>query len=122
MAENLERDDRSKSRRKTKATGFSLSNNAVESEKSQREKENEDVKDIISRLDESLVRKLAIRSLRRGIGSMDYMDTFLIMEDDLDDTENVGELWQSSTERPHDETSTQDACNSQNPGSDPDPT
>jgi hypothetical protein len=24
-----------------------------------------------------------------GIGSMDYIDTLLIMEDDLDDTENV---------------------------------
>ena len=71
-------------------------------------------------MDESLVRKLAIRSLRRGIGSMDYIDTLLIMEDDLDDTENVGELWQSSTERPHEETPTQDAGNSQNPGPDPD--
>jgi hypothetical protein len=73
-------------------------------------------------LDESLVRELAIPSLRRGIGSMDYIDTLLIMEDYLDDTENVGELWQSSTKRPHDETSTQDAGNSQNPGPDPDPT
>ena len=44
MAENRERDDRGKSRRKTKATGFRLSNNPVESEESQRENENEDVK------------------------------------------------------------------------------
>ena len=37
------------------------------------------------------VKKLAIRSLRRGIGSMDYIDyidTLLIMEDDLDDDSN----------------------------------
>lgn len=32
-----------------------------------------------------MLRKLAIRSLRRGIGSMDYIDSLLIMEDDLDD-------------------------------------
>ena len=32
-----------------------------------------------------MVKKLAIRSLRRGIGSMDYIDTLLIMEDDLDE-------------------------------------
>lgn len=39
-----------------------------------------------------MVRKLAIRSLRRGIGSMDYIETLLIMEDDLDDNgESLGE-------------------------------
>lgn len=32
-----------------------------------------------------MVRKLCIRSLRRGIGSMDYVHGLLIMEDDLDD-------------------------------------
>lgn len=32
-----------------------------------------------------MVRKLAIRGLRRGIGSMDYIHTLLIMEDDLDE-------------------------------------
>ena len=31
-----------------------------------------------------MVRKLAIRGLRRGVGSMDYIHTLLIMEDDLD--------------------------------------
>ena len=43
-----------------------------------------------------MVKKLAIRSLRRGIGSMDYIDTLLIMEDDLDeddqDAERLGEF------------------------------
>lgn len=33
-----------------------------------------------------MVRKLAIRSLRRGIGSMDYIHTLLIAEDDLDES------------------------------------
>ena len=31
------------------------------------------------------MQKLAIRSLRSGIGSMDNIDTLLIMEDDLDE-------------------------------------
>lgn len=39
-----------------------------------------------------MVRKLAIRSLRRGIGSMDYIDTLLIMEDDLDEDPEDSEL------------------------------
>ena len=47
-----------------------------------------------------MVKKLAIRSLRRGIGSMDYIDTLLIMEDDLDeddqDAERLGEFGESS--------------------------
>lgn len=34
-----------------------------------------------------MVRKLAIRGLRRGIGSMDYIHSLLIMEDDLDEIE-----------------------------------
>ena len=43
------------------------------------------------------MRKLAIRCLRRGIGSMDYIDTLLIMEDDLDENpEDVGEFGESS--------------------------
>ena len=39
-----------------------------------------------------MVRKLAVRSLRRGVGSMDYIHTLLIMEDDLDDTDETGEM------------------------------
>ena len=31
-----------------------------------------------------MTRKLAIRSVRRGVGSMDYIHTLLIMEDNLD--------------------------------------
>ena len=46
-----------------------------------------------------MVRKLAIRSLRRGIGSMDYIDSLLIMEDDLDENQeddDLGEFGESS--------------------------
>lgn len=48
-----------------------------------------------------MVRKLAIRSLRRGIGSMDYIDTLLIMKDDLDEideSEQMGEFGEHSSE------------------------
>ena len=45
-----------------------------------------------------MVKKLAIRSLQRGIGSMDYIETLLIMEDELDEDENFGELDNSATE------------------------
>ncbi len=50
-----------------------------------------------------MVKKLAIRSLRRGIGSMDYIDTLLIMEDDLDedeDEERLGAFGESSNDNP----------------------
>ena len=42
----------------------------------------------INTLYNTTLRKIAIRSLRRGIGSMDYIQSLLIMEDDLD--ENMG--------------------------------
>ena len=45
-----------------------------------------------------MVGKLAIRSLQRGIGSIDYIETLLIMEDELDENENFGELDNSATE------------------------
>ena len=46
-----------------------------------------------------MVRKLAVRSLRRGIGSMDYISTLLIVEDDLDEeTEDMGEFGEHSEE------------------------
>ena len=44
-----------------------------------------------------MVRKLAIRGLRRGIGSMDYIHTLLIMEDDLDEDD----MGQFGSEEPH---------------------
>ena len=46
-----------------------------------------------------MVRKLAIRSLRCGIGSMDCISTLLIMEDDLDEeNEDMGEFGKQSEE------------------------
>ena len=41
--------------------------------------------EFVQTLDQAMVTKLCIRSLRRGIGSMDYIHGLLIMEDDLDD-------------------------------------
>lgn len=35
------------------------------------------------------MRKLAVRGLRRGVGSMDYIHTLLIMEDDLDESGDI---------------------------------
>jgi hypothetical protein len=43
-------------------------------------------------MDEAFVRKLAIRCLLRGIGNMDYIDMLLIMEDDLDENQEDGDL------------------------------
>ena len=40
-------------------------------------------------LDDQIVQKFAIRSLRRGIGSMDCIHTLLIAEDDLDEDAEV---------------------------------
>ena len=40
-------------------------------------------------LDDQMVRKLAIRSLRQGTGSMDYIHTLLIAEDDNDEDAEV---------------------------------
>ncbi|CAB4002905.1 Hypothetical predicted protein [Paramuricea clavata] len=71
--------------------GLSQSN-VNETEDQQREKEHNDVKTLIYSLDDTTVRKLAIRSLRRGIGSMDYIDTLLIAEDDLDTNDNTEEV------------------------------
>jgi len=42
------------------------------------------LQEFINTLDSATVKKLCIRSLRRGIGSMDYIDSLLIMEDDQD--------------------------------------
>ena len=41
------------------------------------------------------MRKLAIRSLRRGVGSMDYIESLLIMEDDLDEDESLDDFGNS---------------------------
>ncbi|KAM7429947.1 hypothetical protein ABFA07_019245 [Porites harrisoni] len=46
-------------------------------------------KDCIQTLDEPMVHKLCVRSLQCGLGSMDYIHSLLIMDDDNDsDTES----------------------------------
>ena len=50
-----------------------------------------------------MVRKLAIRSLRRGIGSMDYIETLLIIDDDLvNQDESMGDFGGSISEQSND--------------------
>ncbi|KAJ7391461.1 hypothetical protein OS493_018508 [Desmophyllum pertusum] len=51
------------------------------SEEQVRDLENQRVKDFILTLDEEMAKKLAIRALQRGVGSMDFVDMLLIMED-----------------------------------------
>lgn len=58
------------------------------SEEEERIKENNDVKEFIQTLNEPMVRKLCIRSLCQGVGSMDYIHGLLIAEDDIDGDEN----------------------------------
>ncbi len=63
---------------------------------------------LIYSLEEKTVRKLAIRSLRRGIGSMDYIEILLIAEDDLDeDTEVSDDFGNDAMDTETGETSTQ---------------
>ena len=74
-----------------------------------------------------MVKKLAIHSLRRGIGSMDYIDTLLIMEDDLDeDDQDAERLGESSHDNPlnsgTDPCQSQSPSQSQNPNPTPEPT
>ena len=41
------------------------------------------IQEFLQTLGEPMVRKLCVRSLQRGKGSMDYIHSLLIMEDDL---------------------------------------
>ena len=52
------------------------------------------------------MRKLCVRSLRRGVGSMDFIQGLLIMEDDLDEGHEEDE----SDVTPTSSTSTDLAC------------
>ncbi|XP_029182486.2 uncharacterized protein LOC114950455 isoform X2 [Acropora millepora] len=51
------------------------------SEAQERDLENQRVKEFILTLDEEMAKKLAIRALQRGVGSMEFIDMLLIMED-----------------------------------------
>lgn len=53
--------------------------------------------EFVQTLDQAMVMRLCIRSLRRGIGSMDYIHGLLIMEDDLDDEIGTNERSVSTT-------------------------
>ncbi|XP_068742318.1 P2X purinoceptor 7-like [Montipora capricornis] len=71
------------------------------SEENERVAENQQVKDFINTLDSATIKKLCIRSLRRGIGSLDYIDSLLIMEDDLDnanDEDDIAEVHSPAAE------------------------
>ena len=46
------------------------------------------LQDFINTLDSLTIKKLCIRSLRWGIGSLDYIDSLLIMEDNDKDNDN----------------------------------
>ena len=45
------------------------------------------IQEFISTLDEKMVRQLCVSALSRGVGSMEYVDSLLIMEDDENDVE-----------------------------------
>ena len=53
--------------------------------------------EFVQTLDQAMVLRLCIRSLRRGLGSMDYIHGLLIMEDDLDDEIRPNERSLSTT-------------------------
>lgn len=46
------------------------------------------LQDFINTLNSLTIKKLCIRSLRWGIGSLDYIDSLLIMEDNNKDNDN----------------------------------
>ena len=60
-----------------------------------------------------MVQKLAILCLHRGIGSMDYIDTLMIMEDDLDD-DDLGEFGESLMTRSANNDPTQQDASGEN--------
>ena len=50
------------------------------------------LQDFINTLYSATIKKLCIRSLRRGIGSLDYIDSLLIMEADLDNDNDEDDI------------------------------
>ena len=50
------------------------------------------LQDFINALDSETIKKLCIRSLKREIGSLDYIDSLFIMEDDLDNDNNEDDI------------------------------
>ena len=56
------------------------------------------LQEFINTLDSATIKKLCIRSLRRGVGSIDYVDSLLIMEDDLDNANDDAEVYSPAAE------------------------
>lgn len=49
-------------------------------------------------MDDNMVRQLCVRALSRGVGSMEYVDSLLIMEDDDDDDDSGGNNFEEESE------------------------
>ena len=69
-------------------------------------------------MDDNMVRQLCVRALSRGVGSMEYVDSLLIMEDDDDDDDDSGE---NNSEEESDETTPTGSGGSQPPLGEPAP-
>lgn len=68
------------------------------------------IQEFISTLDEKMVRQLCVRALSRGVGSMEYVDSLLIMEDDENDVEPSEETQGSGGSQPPHSEPTPDWC------------
>ncbi|EDO44733.1 predicted protein [Nematostella vectensis] len=62
------------------------------SEEEEMKEANRQVKEFIDTLDFETIKSLCVKSLQRGVGSMDFIDSLLVMEDDDNDREeeNLG--------------------------------
>ena len=49
-------------------------------------------------MDDNMVRQLCVRALSRSVGSMEYVDSLLIMEDDDDDDDSGGNNFEEESE------------------------
>ena len=68
------------------------------------------IQEFISTLDEKMVRQLCVRALSRGVGSMEYVDSLLIMEDGENDVEPSEETQGSGGSQPPHSEPTPDWC------------
>ncbi|XP_068707627.1 uncharacterized protein [Montipora foliosa] len=70
-------------------------------EEEERNRENERVKEFLKTLYAETVLKLCTRALQRGIGSMDYINTLLLMEDAVEDGDREVNNSEESNGNPH---------------------
>ena len=68
------------------------------------------IQEFISTLDEKMVRQVCVRALSQGIGSMEYVDSLLIMEDDENDVESSEDPKGSGGSQPAHSEPTPDRC------------